>query len=228
MKYDPNKAGCRLKEMRDSKKWSQSQMALALAEIITERVLDRTNGKNTVSQLERSARGITLDYAFAYAEIFDVSLDYVLGRTDDWKPDFKPIKKMIGFSDICIEELRRFQEAFQFDDDKPHPLSLLMEKGFVGTLGGLDKFISDYCTEKIKANNLKAENKELYEHNQHFDGMIKPFVNGVGKTVPGRYIVDMNIDSYYQHYLRKFEHMFTDVVKKAIEAKLEKDGESNG
>jgi len=104
MAYNLDKAACRLKDLRNENNYSQREMAKKLSEFVKDRVLDGDNGKNTVSQLENGARGITLDYAFAYADIFDVSLDYILGRTDDRKPINAPIKELTGLSDRAIEQ----------------------------------------------------------------------------------------------------------------------------
>ena len=105
MKYDNNKACGRLKELRESKGWSQREMAIALSGIITERALDGANGKSTVSQLERNARGITIEYAFAYAEIFGVSLDYLFGISDDWLLEYRQVKETTGLNDEIIRIL---------------------------------------------------------------------------------------------------------------------------
>ena len=89
MVYDAIKAGGRIREIRKRNGLSQREMAQKLAAIITNRVLDKSNGKSTVSQMERGARGITLAYAFAYADIFNVSLDYVLGRSDGMQEEIR-------------------------------------------------------------------------------------------------------------------------------------------
>lgn len=107
--YDANRAAGRLKELRNRGELSQSGMANRLSELIPGDTFKGETGKQTVSQLERAKRGITLDYAFAYAEIFDVSLDYVLCKTDDWKHENKAIKDMTDLSDTTIKVLTEWK-----------------------------------------------------------------------------------------------------------------------
>lgn len=105
--YDKKIASTRLKELRTGKAWSLFQMG----EELNKRVgykgsgkmnMDGDTGKQTVSQLERNCRGITIDIAFAYADIFGVSLDYVFGRTDS----NKSVQEQIALDDGAIETLR--------------------------------------------------------------------------------------------------------------------------
>ena len=103
MKYDSIKAGGILKVLREQQGMSQRVLAVKLAEIIPDRVLDGDNGKNTVSQLENGKRGITIDYAFAYADIFDVTLDYIYGRDPDPQPKNKEIRETTELSDGAIK-----------------------------------------------------------------------------------------------------------------------------
>lgn len=114
MQYDKDKAQQRLKELRELRKWTLSVMGNALNEKIGYESdnykgmkLSGENGKQTVSQLERGTRGITIDVAFAYADIFGVSLDYILGRSDDWQPEHKTLKDL-GFTDNAIVALQSF------------------------------------------------------------------------------------------------------------------------
>ena len=118
--YELQKAGKRIKELRETKGLSQTQMACELSKLITDRVLDKDNGKNTVSQLERGARGITMAYAFAYADIFNVSLDYVLGRSDDWRPEYKDVKRVTGLPDKAIDMLGWLSAPYDEPDDLQH------------------------------------------------------------------------------------------------------------
>jgi transcriptional regulator with XRE-family HTH domain len=114
---DKNKVAGRLKELRDNAKpkMSQSGLAQKLNDLIGYNNggvmnLDGETGKQTVSQLERATRGITLDLAFAYAHIFGVSLDYVLGKSDDWQPSYKGIKDVTGLPDEAVRGLKTLWE----------------------------------------------------------------------------------------------------------------------
>jgi len=102
----------RLKELREKKNWSQNDMAQKLNELIgydsasNVMNLDGETGKQTVSQLERGARGITIEIAFAYSEIFGTSLEYILGSSDDWQPENKTVKELTGLNDEAIKNLQ--------------------------------------------------------------------------------------------------------------------------
>lgn len=115
--FDKEKVQKRLKELRDIKKWSQNDMAQKLNELIgyssEQNVmnLDGETGKQTVSQLERGTRGLTIEIAFAYAEIFNISLDYIYGRSDDWQAANKSIKEVTGLSDKAIEKLTMYKQC---------------------------------------------------------------------------------------------------------------------
>ena len=71
------KGGCgifRLKELRERRKMSQQYLATAL-----------NMSQNTVSQYETCTREASYDTLIAIADYFDVSIDYLLGRTDNPK-----------------------------------------------------------------------------------------------------------------------------------------------
>lgn len=86
MQYDRAAAQNRIREFRKSRGWSLSDMGAALSEAVSGMKLSGENGKQTVSQLERGKRGITTDIAFAYADIFNVSLECVYGCSNSHKP----------------------------------------------------------------------------------------------------------------------------------------------
>ena len=125
--YDKRIASKRLRALRTKKGWSQNMMAKELngllgqnglyADIYKPRILSEDTGRFTVSQLENikgkeNDRGITIQQAFAYADIFDVSVDYVLGRIDDLKPQFKEAKEVTGLSDEAIRALENYKYQY--------------------------------------------------------------------------------------------------------------------
>jgi len=114
MSYVATKAAARLRELRKRDSLSQGGMAEKLREQLPDMTFEGDTGKQTVSQLERGARGITIDFAFAYAEIFDVSLDFVLGRTDDWQPENKDIKSTTALPDDAIHTLNETRPIRQY------------------------------------------------------------------------------------------------------------------
>jgi len=115
LEYSKDKVAKRLRELRRGRGWSLSEMAKNLDSLIGQdalkkMVLGGNTGRETVSQLENAKRGITLDLAFAYSHIFDVSLDCVLARTDDWKPEYKEVKEITGLSNEAIKNLIKFKD----------------------------------------------------------------------------------------------------------------------
>ncbi len=62
----------RLKELRKTKKISQLKLAL-----------DLNMNQNTISRYENMEREADYETLIKFADYFDVSLDYLLGRTDD-------------------------------------------------------------------------------------------------------------------------------------------------
>lgn len=116
MLYDKSKTMTRLKNLRKSHKWTQAEMGNELnksigydsqANIMN---LAGENGKQTVSQLE-NGRNITIDIAFAYADIFDVSLDYIYGRSKSQKQQYESIEKEIGLTGEAVRMITKIKSA---------------------------------------------------------------------------------------------------------------------
>ena len=66
----------RLKELRKMHNISQLKLAM-----------DFSTNQNTISRYENLEREADYKTLIAFADYFDVSLDYLLGRTDDIKPN---------------------------------------------------------------------------------------------------------------------------------------------
>ncbi|HME16661.1 MAG TPA: helix-turn-helix transcriptional regulator [Mycobacterium sp.] len=66
----------RLKDERDRREWSQAQMAELLSDIMRARV-----HPTTIAKIEAGDRAVRIDEATAIADIFEMSLDSLLGRT---------------------------------------------------------------------------------------------------------------------------------------------------
>lgn len=113
--YIKEEVGKRIKKLRTERGWSIAIMGKELNSLIGYEALnvmklDGDTGKYTVSQLENAKRSLTVDLAMAYAHIFDVSLDYIYCRTDDWKPENFEAKTSFGFSDKTIAELKKYKK----------------------------------------------------------------------------------------------------------------------
>ena len=64
----------RLKELRKQKHISQIRLSIEM-----------NMAQNTISQYENEIRQADYDTLIAFADFFDVSIDYLLGRTDNPK-----------------------------------------------------------------------------------------------------------------------------------------------
>ena len=64
----------RLKELREKRHMSQAFLGIEL-----------NMGQNTISQYETGVRQASYEALIAIADYFDVSIDYLLGRTDNPK-----------------------------------------------------------------------------------------------------------------------------------------------
>ena len=62
----------RLRELRKSRNLSQEALAMRLGAY-----------QNSISRYERGVRDPGIDELIAFADFFDVSIDYLVGRTDD-------------------------------------------------------------------------------------------------------------------------------------------------
>ena len=108
--YSQTKAGEHLKALRRSRGWSLNKMASELDSRIgmdTEykiMSLDSETGRQIVPKFEKGQR-LTPNVAFAYADIFGVSLDYIFGWVDNWQTNYRDIKATTGLSDKSINYL---------------------------------------------------------------------------------------------------------------------------
>jgi len=118
IQYNRENTAKRIKQLRESRGWNITEMGVELNSILgfdegglRIMSLGGTSGKHTVAQLEslnpdnKNKRNITPDIAFAYSEIFEVSLEYIYCQTDDWQPEHKNIKEVTGLIDSSIESL---------------------------------------------------------------------------------------------------------------------------
>lgn len=64
--------GQQVKALRLHKKLKQEELAIQL-----------NVGKSTISRIENAERAVSLDLLIILADYFDVSIDYLVGRTND-------------------------------------------------------------------------------------------------------------------------------------------------
>ena len=76
MKYE------RLEELRENKDWKQIYVARCL-----------NIGQRTYSHYENGTRSIPIEMLSALADLYETSVDYLIGKTDEKKPYPKGKKK---------------------------------------------------------------------------------------------------------------------------------------
>ena len=220
MAYNSQVTASRVRKLRERRGMTQTEMAHELSKKGIMFGKEPDTGKQTVSQLERGATGITYEKAIAYADVFNVSLDYILGRTDDWDPAYKSVKDLTGLTDEAIREIEFLQNSpyhKTFD-----VLSRLLEAGIASMLGGLELFVNDYCREAIKAESTYDSYPDLKDESVSRDGTIQPYITGAGKKIPGLFSMAMNLDSYRDMKLRIFGDKFVRLLEGIIEKELQK------
>ncbi|MBQ3432625.1 MAG: helix-turn-helix transcriptional regulator [Clostridia bacterium] len=81
----------RLKQLREQKNISQQKLAIAL-----------TMNQNTISRYETGEREADYSTLIKIADYFDVSIDYLLERTDNPAINIHPHSGGISFSGIAL------------------------------------------------------------------------------------------------------------------------------
>ncbi len=89
--------GARLREMRVANRYSQQQIA---------EMCESTQA--TIGRYEQGLVDVSLDKLFWYAETFQVSLDYIFGRTDDPKGHLYEMDNSTLPSDASVNDFIEF------------------------------------------------------------------------------------------------------------------------
>lgn len=166
--------GDRLRKLRKIKEYSQTELAKEIEKKKNIVILEENEaGKNAISQLEKGKRGLTIDNALIYADIFNVSLDYIYRGTENWKPEYKVIKEQLGLSDETLNKIeymnKNERENLYLLDSiiKPSnsiPLDDLLEaiKEYVITDSKKDEIILLFNISRL-AEKMAEELKKKYE-----------------------------------------------------------------
>ena len=123
--------GGRIKKLREAKGLSPADVVLELNKKGIYFGNAEETGRQTITQFESGKRSLMLEHAFAYAEIFDTTLDYIYCRSDDPKPQNKDIREATALSDEAIAYFERLTRPFNDDDVFYSKIAnLLIESGF--------------------------------------------------------------------------------------------------
>ena len=103
----------RLEDLRKEKKLSFEQLSKQLAERGIN--ISHTNLKNyeindPVHPLYGRTRSMSIEYLVAFADFYDVSVEYLLGLSNSRKREYHDISEQLNLSDGAIEELVRCKE----------------------------------------------------------------------------------------------------------------------
>ena len=110
----------RLEDLRKEKKLSFEQFSKQLAERGVN--ISHTNLKNyeindPVHPLYGRTRSMSIEYLVAFADFYDVSVEYLLGLSNSRKQEYHNISEQLGLCDGAIEELIRCKEDSNREED---------------------------------------------------------------------------------------------------------------
>lgn len=134
------KMGKRLKELRENRKLSLYRLVKQLNPLVSIQ-LEGKSGETRISRIENSDANLTVELAIAYSKIFDVSLEYLFCVSSDMQPENKPIKEVLGLTDIAISKIKDFSNG-KNSETKMKILNTLFESDLLLELvHNLDSFI---------------------------------------------------------------------------------------
>ena len=110
----------RLEDLRKEKKRSFDQLSKQLAERGIS--ISHTNLKNyeindPLHPLYGRTRSMSIEYLAAFADFYDVSVDYLLGLSSSRKREYHDISEQLGLCDGAIQELIRCKENSSSEDE---------------------------------------------------------------------------------------------------------------
>lgn len=116
----PTTIGERIKDLREKKGETQEELKTALS----------VAKRETIAQWENDTRDIKTNYTVLLAEHFNVSTDYLLGRTSIETPDFgiQAIHEETGLSEKAIMRLKWCREQSK-DNSITNAVNSLIENG---------------------------------------------------------------------------------------------------
>lgn len=195
-------------KLREQSKLSQTELAKELNILIGNSnkyndkdnsiSLDGDNGRQRISQFEHG-KGLTIGLAFAYADYFKVSLDYVLGRIEDYKLEYKSIKEITGLSDEAIQSLENMKFEY-IDENKRKEHSKLNPKIQRNhNQQELIYSIIDFALKDIEFWNILLESLERIkiQNNQPKDNI--------------NHSLALSIEKY--HIVKRFEQMLDSMIE---------------
>lgn len=112
----------RLAQLRDEKDLSQAQVGKIV-----------NAAQNTVSQWEKGTRGVSSEVLIRLADFYKVSIDYLLGRTENRTTFQENIQ-----SDITDDEIELIKKYRSLDDDGKRGVELILDHECARKKAGLN------------------------------------------------------------------------------------------
>ena len=238
--FDMVAVGERIRKLRQDKKWSLTDLANELDKRIGVDnpeskykilVLGSENGRQTVSQLELGKRTINLDTILALADIFDVSVDYIMCRSDDWQHENKDIKETVGLSDKAIRSLKEAVELSRKNDSYGHLYLTLLNH--IAESKEFEQFAFDSAWscrvlgEIEELETLKRKEQEIIyrmnEFGENLDVKLKTIQKSI-KKLEDEFGANFSLDKIKGFLLEEMLDVFRVILKKFFFRKSEEGG----
>lgn len=97
--FDTNKFAPRLQSLRKTKNLSQQQLADSIG--VT---------KSTISRIESASRAASIEIVYELADYFDVSLDFIVGRSDDINTPKGNVASLSKEEELIIKNYRMLND----------------------------------------------------------------------------------------------------------------------
>lgn len=155
----------RLLALRNEKKLSFVELSKALAEQHV--YISHTNLKNYEildpdHALYRRTSSMSIEYIVAFANFYNVSIDYLLGNSDSRKTEYEDIATQLGLSDDAIKKLIYYKGLSEEKDNT----KLLIERDTAIINVFITSTSFDYVLSKVKQS-LFAEYMHKLSQNDH-------------------------------------------------------------
>lgn len=229
MSYDMKKQRLtqeRLRKERERKGWSQEQLAQTLEDSGTKISLQ------SIKNYERNVSNISSSNLCILADIFNVSVDYLLGRTNMRTPkmETRAISEYIGLSEDAISNLIS-DPLIDEDGDSHYSIAstqlsrLLEDEKFCEILGDISALYMSAENKKY----FEMKDKKYYEmyEEDELDSVLKndptmeyPRYNNFIGYLYGRSI-SLDPSDFYNFFCHEIEKEFISMIESHIEKHLE-------
>ena len=158
----------RLEDLRKEKKLSFEQLSKQLAERGVS--ISHTNLKNyeindPLHPLYGRTRSMSIEYLVAFADFYDVSVEYLLGLSDSRKREYHDISEQLGLCDGAIKELIQCKEnssneqepQMYFTKDTAELNDFLTSKEFEIVMEKIKQSMFTYYMYRLSQDSISAQ-----------------------------------------------------------------------